>query len=89
MMMTEEVKKSCCCQFETPPTMVSLQPHFDALLKSLPPAPVEQSKLDEAVIRVLEGTKDNTWPENRKTQWEQLLRNDIFLLAVRWCDRDC
>lgn len=62
--------------------MISLQPHLDALLKSLPPAPVDQSKLDGAVVRVLKDTKDNTWPENRKTQWEHVLRNDIFQLAV-------
>ncbi|KAF5312071.1 hypothetical protein D9619_002707 [Psilocybe cf. subviscida] len=62
--------------------MISLQPHLDALLKSLPPAPVDQSKLDGAVVRVLKDTKDNTWPENRKTQWEHVLRNDIFQLAA-------
>lgn len=69
--------------------MVSLQHHLNSLLKSLTPAPVDQSKLDEAVVRVLNDTKDDTWPENRKTQWEQILRNDIFQLAVSFGDWSC
>ncbi|KDR85576.1 hypothetical protein GALMADRAFT_218672 [Galerina marginata CBS 339.88] len=62
--------------------MASLQPHLTSLLNSLPPSPIEKAKLDELVIRTLAETEENSSPENRKSQWEYLLKNDIFLLAA-------
>jgi len=53
-------------------------------LNSLPPSPIEKAKLDELVARTLDESKDKSSPENRKVQWEYLLKNDIFLLAVRF-----
>ncbi|KAJ3512273.1 hypothetical protein NLJ89_g3610 [Agrocybe chaxingu] len=62
--------------------MVSLQPHLNTFLKSLPPSPVDQTKLHELVARTISEVKDKSTPENRKSQWEYLLKNDIFLLAA-------
>jgi len=63
--------------------MASLQPYITSLLESLPPSPVEQDKLDELVSRTLADSQDKSSSENRKSQWEYLLKNEIFLLAVR------
>jgi len=60
-----------------------LQPYITSLLKSLPPSPVQQDKLDELVSRALADSKDKSSIENRKSQWEYLLKNEIYLLAVR------
>lgn len=67
--------------------MVSFQPILDALLKALPPHPVPQHLFDELVTTVLEDTKDGGSAETRKSQWEYLLRKEVFDLAVclPWC----
>jgi hypothetical protein len=39
-------------------------------------------KLDELVARTLSESKGKASPENYKVQWEYLLKNDVFLLAV-------
>jgi len=64
--------------------MASLQPLLASLLDSLPPSPIEKEKLDELVARTIYESRDKSSPENRKVQWEYLLKNDIFLLAVRF-----
>ena len=63
--------------------MASLQPYITTLLSSLPPSPVGQDTLDELVSRALTDSKDKSSLENRKSQWEYLLKNEIYLLAVR------
>lgn len=63
--------------------MASLQPYITSLLKSLPPSPIEQDTLNELVSHTLADSIDKSSPENRKSQWEYLLKNEIFLLAVR------
>ncbi len=69
--------------------MVSLKPHLTSLLKSLPPSPVDQKKLDELVESTIVQSKNDFSVENRKLQWEYLLKDDIFKLAVRWyCSSD-
>ncbi|KAF4611518.1 hypothetical protein D9613_004115 [Agrocybe pediades] len=62
--------------------MPSLQPHLTSFLKSLPPPPVNRNKLDELVRKTLSESQDKCSPENRKSQWEYLLKNDVFLLAA-------
>ena len=62
--------------------MASLLPYITSLLEALPPSPVEQDTLDELVSRALADSKDKSSLENRKSQWEYLLKNEIFLLAV-------
>ena len=62
--------------------MVALQPLLASLLDSLPPSPIEKAKLDELVARTLDESRDKSSPENRKVQWEYLLKHDVFLLAV-------
>jgi len=70
---------------QIPTIMVSLQlqPFLTSLLDSLPPSPIEKSKLDELVARTISESRGKSSPENRKVQWEYLLKNDVFLLAVR------
>ncbi|KAJ6463746.1 THO complex subunit 1 transcription elongation factor-domain-containing protein [Mycena vulgaris] len=60
--------------------MTSLQPSLALLLKSLPPSPT-QEKLDELVKKTLAESKAKSSPENRKSQWEFLLKNAVFDLA--------
>ncbi|KAJ7103182.1 THO complex subunit 1 transcription elongation factor-domain-containing protein [Mycena belliarum] len=60
--------------------MASLQPGLARLLQSLHPSPT-QEKLDELVKKTLESTKAKSSPENRKSQWEFLLKNEVFDLA--------
>jgi len=62
--------------------MVALQPLLASLLDSLPPSPIEKEKLDEVVAHTLHESRDKSSPENRKVQWEYLLKHDVFLLAV-------
>lgn len=64
-------------------SMVSLQPVLASLLKSLPPRPIEQTTLNELVKETITQSQTKTSAENRKSQWEYLLKNEIFLLAVR------
>jgi hypothetical protein len=65
--------------------MTSLQPFLASLLKSLPPPPAAQNVLNNLIKETLQDTKDKTSAENRKSQWEYLLKNEIFILAVRMC----
>ena len=75
--------KECGVQFGNASIMVSLKPHLTSLLKSLPPSPVDQKKLDELVKNTIVQSKNDFSVENRKLQWEYLLKDDIFKLAVR------
>ena len=63
--------------------MLSLQPNFASLLKAFPPRPVDQQALHRLVEKTLRDSATKSTPENRKAQWEYLLRKDIFHLAVR------
>ena len=65
--------------------MTSLQPFLTSLLNSLPPPPAAQNVLNDLIKKTLQDTKDKTSLENRKSQWEYLLKNEIFILAVRMC----
>ncbi|KAJ7724223.1 THO complex subunit 1 transcription elongation factor-domain-containing protein [Mycena metata] len=60
--------------------MASLQPILTRLLKSLPPSPT-QEKLNELVKQTLVEAEDKSSSENRKSQWEFLLKNAVFDLA--------
>ncbi|KAF8641070.1 hypothetical protein AX17_000714 [Amanita inopinata Kibby_2008] len=62
--------------------MLSLQPALTTLLKNLPPRPFNQHELGKAVSKTLIETKDKSSPDSRKSQWEYLLKNDIFKLAA-------
>jgi hypothetical protein len=62
--------------------MVSLRPHFEKLLKDLPLPPAHPGQLEKLVARTLEDAKPHARSENWKNQWEYLLRNEIFKLAV-------
>ncbi|KAJ6609332.1 THO complex subunit 1 transcription elongation factor-domain-containing protein [Mycena sp. CBHHK59/15] len=61
--------------------MTSLQPSLTSLLKSLPPSPVPQEKLNGLVEKTLSKSQAKSSPENRKSQWEYLLKNEVFNLA--------
>ncbi|KAK2461523.1 hypothetical protein APHAL10511_005986 [Amanita phalloides] len=62
--------------------MVSkLQPAFTSLLDSLP-HPFDHQQLDSLVRKTLHDTNSRSPPDIRKSQWEYLLRDDIFKLAA-------
>ncbi|KAF8347064.1 THO complex subunit 1 transcription elongation factor-domain-containing protein [Amanita rubescens] len=61
---------------------VSLQPAFTSLLDSLPPHPYGPHELGSLVRKTLDGIKSKLSPDIRKSQWEYLLRDDIFRLAA-------
>ncbi|KAF8628277.1 hypothetical protein AX15_004041 [Amanita polypyramis BW_CC] len=62
--------------------MVSLQPALTSLLNSLPPRPFHQQQLEDLVAKSLQETDSKNSPDIRKSQWEYLLRDDIFKLAA-------
>ncbi|KAK0199086.1 THO complex subunit 1 transcription elongation factor-domain-containing protein [Armillaria mellea] len=61
--------------------MVSLQPTLTALLKSLPPPPVEPDVIKGNILKVVTNGKQTKISENKRVQWEYLLKNEIFKLA--------
>ncbi|KAK0246498.1 THO complex subunit 1 transcription elongation factor-domain-containing protein [Armillaria nabsnona] len=62
--------------------MVSLQPTLTALLKSLPPPPVEPDVIKGKILKaVTNGKQAKISAENKRVQWEYLLKNEIFKLA--------
>lgn len=63
--------------------MLSLQPFLDSLLSTLPERPVSEEQLDSIVRNTLDVCKSKSSLENRKSQWEYLLKNEVFKLAVR------
>jgi hypothetical protein len=63
--------------------MISLAPNLESLLKSLPPRPIEQKTLDDFVEKALAESNFKSSPENKRSQWEYLLRNEVFKLAVK------
>lgn len=72
-------------------SLVSLEPYLSFLLKSLPPRSTERDKLNELVKDTLQQSKAatertsnavRTVPEYSKSQWEYLLKNEVFRLAV-------
>lgn len=62
--------------------MVSFQPLLDSLLSSLIEPPISNHELGTLVGETLNQSVSQSSPENRKSQWEYLLKNEIFKLAV-------
>lgn len=62
--------------------MTSLTPCFKKLINLLPAGPLDPKILDNFVKKALEDSTTISSAENRKTQWEYLLKNEIFTLAV-------
>ncbi|KAJ7204388.1 THO complex subunit 1 transcription elongation factor-domain-containing protein [Mycena pura] len=60
--------------------MTSLQPYLNRLVESLPSSP-SQEKLNELVRKTLSEVRAKSSSENRKSQWEYLLKNAVFDLA--------
>jgi hypothetical protein len=63
--------------------MQAIETALQRLLQSLPPSPVEKQALDPLVATAVSEAEPKTSSENRKTQWEYVLRNEVFTLAVR------
>jgi THO complex subunit 1 len=63
--------------------MLPLQPFLDLLLSSLPPLPISKAQYDSLVKKTLDDSSGKSSPDNRKNQWEYLLKNEVFKLAVR------
>lgn len=64
-------------------TMASLAPHLKSLVNSLSHRPVDAQTLGSLIQNVLDESKDKVSPDNWKSQWEYLLKNEVFILAVR------
>jgi hypothetical protein len=64
-------------------TMVSLAPHLNSLIKSMSVQPVDELILDSLIQKELNESSKKVSVENRKSQWEYLLKNEVFALAVR------
>jgi len=62
--------------------MVALRPYLVKLLESLPPPPAQQHQLQEIVKKTLLDARHHAYSENWKSQWEYLLKAEIFKLAV-------
>jgi hypothetical protein len=63
--------------------MVTLTPVLEDLLGSLPPPPVGQPTLQDAASKAIEdGNLKVKSTENRRNQWEYLLKQEILELAV-------
>ncbi|EIN12840.1 hypothetical protein PUNSTDRAFT_97766 [Punctularia strigosozonata HHB-11173 SS5] len=61
--------------------MASLKPILNSLLRSLPPGPIDKAALDSLVRDTLSQADAKSSPENRKTQWEYLLKEQVLTLA--------
>ncbi|KAF7969000.1 hypothetical protein HWV62_28664 [Athelia sp. TMB] len=61
--------------------MASLAPTLKALITSIP-SPVDRETLDKLVNSTIQESRSQVPAENRKSQWEYLLRNEIFILAA-------
>ncbi|KAH9949329.1 UDP-glucose 4-epimerase [Amylocystis lapponica] len=62
--------------------MQALEAELQSLLKSLHSCPLDKETLDGSVAKTLDATKNKSSSEIRKTQWEYLLKNEIFTLAA-------
>lgn len=51
------------------------------LLAALPPYPMPQQTLDELVETAINASKQHSSSENRRGQWELLLRNEVYKVA--------
>ncbi len=63
-------------------SVFKFQADFDVLIKSLDSQPATQESLDRLVEKALEDTKGKASPENQKSIWEYLLKNEILKFAV-------
>lgn len=62
--------------------MQSLECSLKKIIGSLPENPIEKTTLDELVSNTLNETPPASSPDNRRVQWEYILRNEVFSLAV-------
>lgn len=63
--------------------MQAIEGALKQLLQALPRPPADKQALDPLVSAAIADVEPKTSPENRKTQWEYALRNEVFSLAVR------
>ena len=67
--------------FLQPPLMFAVSVHLQTLISSLPPHPIPQGDVERLVKDALEQSKSSSSTENRRAQWEFLLRNEVLNLA--------
>ncbi|KAH8099790.1 THO complex subunit 1 transcription elongation factor-domain-containing protein [Cristinia sonorae] len=53
------------------------------ILESLPPRPISQETFDTLVSAALTKSQEHSTPENRKSTWEFVLKDDIFTVAMK------
>jgi len=67
-------------------TSMSSQAHsVQLLLKSFPQRPFDQKVLHALVVKEVQKFQGKSFTDNVKSQWEFLLKNEVFTLAVRAC----
>ncbi|TDL19394.1 hypothetical protein BD410DRAFT_774040 [Rickenella mellea] len=62
--------------------MFALSPCLDNLLSRLPPRPISKVDLDSLVETALKESQDKASTDFRKSQWEFVLKNEVFRLAA-------
>lgn len=62
-------------------SMFSLAKYLDTLLSSLPPHPIPKDALDKLVEAAIADSQHLSSSDNRRFQWEYLLRNEVYRLA--------
>ncbi|KAL0570657.1 hypothetical protein V5O48_011305 [Marasmius crinis-equi] len=63
-------------------SLVSLQPALARLVSTVSSSPVDKEQLEQLVRKALDDTKGTSSLENRKSQWEFLLKNEVLNLAA-------
>ncbi|KAJ3520430.1 hypothetical protein NMY22_g12764 [Coprinellus aureogranulatus] len=63
--------------------MCTLRPFLAKLLERLPPPPADEGELKKVVSSILADAKPHASSENWKNQWEYLLKDEIFKLAMK------
>ena len=62
-------------------SMFSLSQCLERLLTSLPPHPIRKDVLDRLVEDAINESKQHSSTDNRRSQWEFLLRNEVYRIA--------
>ena len=61
--------------------MFAVSQHLQTLVSSLPPHSIPPEDVEKLVKETLERSQSGSSAENRRAQWEFLLRNEVLTLA--------
>lgn len=60
---------------------LALSQSLEKLLQGLPPHPIDEQELNGLVSSTISESSDRSSFDNRKSQWEFLLKDEVFRLA--------